>query len=287
MRRLALIGAGVIALVVGTIVGTPASAGDRQAKPPGKRERSLKDLIGVDFFHNCDFTHKAPDDPIVSPGKPGASHLHTFVGNRTTNAFSTYASLRSGGTTCSRTADRSGYWTPALYRGSTLILPTTATLYYRRFTLAPVRPFPENFRMIAGNASARGVQGTRVTFWSCGVRSQVRRSPRMLRCPKGEFLHLAVFFPQCWDGRHLDSADHKSHMAYMRKGRCPSTHPVALPTLEELYRYPIRGGRGISLSSGRLYSAHADFINAWEPSALRALVDGCLNERIHTVCRPD
>ena len=285
MRRLGLFGAGVLVLALTTIVGTPASAGDR-ARRPGERAASLAELVGVDFFHNCDFTHKAPDDPIVYPGKPGASHLHTFVGNRTTNAYSTYASLRSGGTTCSRTADRSAYWTPALYQGSKLILPTTATLYYRRFTLDLVRPFPDNLRMIAGSAMATHVQGTRVTFWSCGVHSHVRRSTRMLTCPHGEFLHFAVFFPQCWDGRHLDSPDHKSHMAYMRKGRCPSGHPVAVPTLEELYSYPIRGGNGISLSSGGLYSAHADFVNAWEPSAFRTLVKRCLNELIHKVCRP-
>ena len=30
-----------------------------------------------------------PDDPIVFPGLPGASHMHTFMGNTTTNASST------------------------------------------------------------------------------------------------------------------------------------------------------------------------------------------------------
>jgi hypothetical protein len=29
-------------------------------------------------------------------------------------------------------------------------------------------------------------------------------------------LQLDVIFPDCWDGRHLDSPDHKSHMAYSR-----------------------------------------------------------------------
>lgn len=283
--RVGLIGGGMLLVALAMLVSSAAFAGGKP-KRPGERAASLEDLVGVDFFHNCNFTHKGPDDPIVFPGKPGASHLHTFVGNRTTNAFSRYASLRSGATTCTRTADRSAYWTPALYKGSKLILPTTATLYYRRFTLAPVRPFPDNLRMIAGSAAAKRVQGTRVTFWSCGVRSHVRRSTHTLTCPRGEFLHLAVFFPQCWDGQHLDSADHKSHMAYMRKGKCPSGHPVAVPTLEELYRYPIRGGDGISLSSGGLYSGHADFINAWEPSVLRKLVDGCLNEFVHRLCRP-
>ena len=285
MRGIGLIGGGIVAVTIATLVASNAFAGGT-SKTPGEPAASLADLIGVDFFHNCRFNHKAPDDPIVYPGEPGLSHLHTFVGNTTTNAFSKYASLRSGETTCTRRADRSAYWTPALYRGTKLIPPTTATIYYRRFTLAPVRPFPDNLRMIAGSAAATGVQGTRVTFWSCGVHSHVQRSTHVITCPKGEFLHLAVFFPQCWDGRHLDSPNHKSHMAYMWKGRCPSSHPVAVPTLEELYSYPIRGGDGISLSSGGLYSGHADFINAWTPSALRKLVDGCLNQFVHRLCRP-
>jgi hypothetical protein len=285
MRGFGLIAGGGLALALATIVSSAAFAGGT-SKSPGEPAASLADLVGVDFFHDCRFSHQAPDDPIVFPGKPGLSHLHTFVGNRTTNASSTYASLRSGGTTCGRASDRAAYWTPALYEGSKLILPTAATIYYRRFTLAPVRSFPNNLRMIAGNSAATSVQGTRMTFWSCGVHSHVRRSTHVLTCPQGEFLHLAVFFPECWDGRHLDSANHKSHMAYMRKGRCPSSHPVAVPTLEELYSYPIRGGDGLSLSSGGLDSGHADFINAWNPSALRGLVNGCLNDFVHTLCRP-
>lgn len=31
---------------------------------------------------------------------------------------------------------------------------------------------------------------------------------------------------------------------------------------------------------------HADFVNAWNPEALRELVDGCLNNYVHKLCRP-
>ena len=47
-------------------------------------------------------------------------------------------------------------------------------------------------------------------------------------------LQLRVRFPCCWDGKNLDSADHKSHMAYpsmVDNGVCPSTHPVRLLSL--------------------------------------------------------
>lgn len=283
MRRLRLIG--ICILGVAVLVGAEASVGGnphRERRPPV----SLNDLDGVEFVHPCLYTHEAPDDPIVFPGRPGLSHLHTFVGNTTTNAHSTYASLRSGGTTCARSADHSAYWAPALYQGSKLILPTLATIYYRRFTLAPVHPFPNGLRMIAGDSRATSAQPMRVTFWDCGFLSAVPHSAHVLTCPRGENLHLNIVFPQCWDGRHLDSPDHKSHMAYMWKGKCPASHPVPMPALATLFSYPTRGGKGIWLSSGGLYSGHADFVNAWDPEALRELVDGCLNNYVHKLCRP-
>jgi hypothetical protein len=102
-------------------------------------------------------------------------------------------------------------------------------------------------------------------------------------CPeaRGSFLRLHVRFPSCWDGASLDSADHKSHMAYAMGRRCPSTHPISVPAITQIYRYPTRGGDGFTLASGNEFSAHADFVNAWRPGALRRLVDDCLNALVH------
>ena len=281
MKAVALIALGAVALVVAAVLGPAAVAG----KPKTGEERSVSraELIGVTFVENCSYSHQAPDDPIVFPGAPGASHQHTFVGNRTTNASSSYGSLRSGGTTCLRQDDTAAYWVPALYQGATEILPLAATVYYRRGTLAGVSSFPNNFRMIAGDAKATSPQGMRITFWSCGIASGVDRSADVPTCPdtRGSFLRLHIRFPECWDGRRLDSTDHKSHMAYAMRGQCPSTHPVELPQITQIYRYASRGGEGFSLASGGVYSAHADFLNAWKPGALRKLVDGCLNALVH------
>src|SRR5881396_1703219 len=64
---------------------------------------------GGRFTTDCAFSHRLPDDPIVKPALPGASHSHDFFGNATTNAFSTYDSLRAGSTTCDREQDAAGY----------------------------------------------------------------------------------------------------------------------------------------------------------------------------------
>ena len=81
---------------------------------------------------------------------------------------------------------------------------------------------------------------------------------------------MNVNFPDCWDGRRLDSADHRSHMAYSVNGNCPSTHKVAVPFMRMLILYPAVA-RGSTVASGR-FSEHGDFINAWDQEALDELV---------------
>ena len=282
MKGFVVIGLGLAAIAAAAVLGPAAFAGKPKTGDEGPGI-SRADLVGVNFVENCRYSHQAPDDPIVFPGQPGLSHQHTFVGNRTTNAFSSFGSLRSSGTTCLRPEDTAAYWVPALYQATTEVLPVAATVYYRRGTVAEVSPFPNNLRMIAGDAKATSPQGMRVTFWSCGIASGVRRSTEVPTCPdtRGSFLRLHIRFPECWDGRRLDSSDHKSHMAYATRTGCPSTHPVAVPQITQIYRYPSRGGDGFALASGGVYSAHADFLNAWKPGALRKLVNDCLNALVH------
>ncbi len=278
-----MIAIGGLGLALAAVLGPAALAGDKPKTQDERAAISRADLVGVNFIENCRFSHQAPDDPIVFPGKPGASHQHTFVGNRSTNAFSSFGSLRSSGTTCMRADDTAAYWVPALYQGANPVLPQAATIYYRRGTVAEVSAFPNNLRMIAGDAAATSPQDMRVTSWSCGADSGIDRSSTVPTCPdtRGSFLRLHLRFPECWDGRRLDSADHKSHMAYAGRAGCPSTHPVEVPQITQIYRYPTRGGEGFSLASGSQYSAHADFVNAWKPGALKKLVDDCLNALVH------
>jgi hypothetical protein len=244
---------------------------------------SLRRLQGVNFVGSCAFSHMAMDDPIVYPRQPGASHDHSFVGNTTTNAFSTPRTLRAGSSTCKRGGETAAYWMPTLLLNGQMVAPTNATIYYRRKTLAPLRAFPAGFKMIAGDRSATAPQGLQITFWNCGAASTVPASTDVPTCPntRTQSLRLHVNFPSCWDGRHLDSADHKSHVAYPVRGACPASHPIAVPAISLIYRYPITGGAGVTLSSGGRYSAHADFFNAWQQGTLVSLVNSCLNALRH------
>jgi hypothetical protein len=251
------------------------------AAGPGEVRKSQ--LAGVNFVSGCGFSHRAPDDPIVFPNQPGRSHDHTFVGNTSTRASSTLRSLLRASSTCERIGDTAAYWMPTLLAAGRAVEPRGATIYYRRRTLDPVQAFPPGLRMIAGDAGATAAQSMRVTSWSCGALSGVPRSSTVPTCPNDRRagLRLHVTFPSCWNGAALDSADHQSHMAYPRAGRCPMTHPVAVPAITLIYRYPTAGGADVTLASGGQYSAHADFFNAWNQEALTALVDGCLNALRH------
>jgi hypothetical protein len=250
----------------------------------GRPERpSVRELVGINFVSVCAFSHRAPDDPIVFPGAPGRSHDHTFVGNTTTSASSDYRTLLAGATTCNRRGDTAAYWMPTLLVGGTPVAPRAATVYYLRRTLERVRAFPPGLRVIAGSAAATAPQGQRITFWNCGAASGIPRSDTVPTCPDARRLglRLHVQFPSCWNGADLDSADHQSHMAYPRLGRCPATHPVAVPAIHLIYHYPSAGGPDAALSSGGQLSAHADFFNAWRQPGLEALVDRCLNSLRH------
>ena len=260
-------------------------------------------LHGNNFFSNCRFSHMAADDPIVYPGQPGRSHPHTFFGNSSTNASSTLASLRRAGTTCKPRADKAAYWVPTLYQNGHEVRPAKAQVYYVLRGYSEMRPFPAGLRMIAGDAHAARPQSSRVTFWACGghaartppsstvpavcgvieghgfARLPGKSKPSIVRWPAKTFLELHVDFPDCWDGKHLDTADHRSHMAYSRGYLCPASHPVKVPLIRLTIRYPIDRGDGVSLASGSQFTGHADFFNAWDQQALERLVGECFHDR--------
>lgn len=241
-------------------------------RPPNKEHR--------EFQAGCSVTHHLPDDPIVFPNMPGASHYHTFMGSPTTNARSTLASLQAGGTSCRVPADRSGYWMPTMYQGNQIISPAgPQVIYYKSGVIdyTSVRPFPPGLRYVVGSptASAADFIAGSVEGWECGNSYDNPDFPSY--CTPGTQLNVRYQSPSCWDGKYLDTPDHKSHMKYPVEGVCPTSHPVAVPMLEFKMAFPVSGDMSqVRLSSGRGYSFHYDFFNAWEPPTLAALVNHCI-----------
>ncbi|WP_030462399.1 DUF1996 domain-containing protein [Kitasatospora sp. NRRL B-11411] len=239
------------------------------------------------YFHefqaNCTATHDLPDDPIVFPGKPGASHMHTFMGALNTNADSTLESLQASTTSCLAPGDKSGYWMPTMYDGSTAVDPVgLQTIYYKSGIndYTAVRPFPAGLRFVVASPTDSATDFTThpgyVAGWECG--NSYHTSDLPTECPGGGQLNIRFQAPSCWNGLYLDTPDHKSHMAYPIDGVCPADHPVALPMIEFKMAFPanLNDLAQLHLSSGRGFSFHYDFFNAWDAPTLAALVDHCI-----------
>ncbi len=131
--------------------------------------------------------------------------------------------------------------------------------------------------MIAGDGHATRPQSLDIVAWACDRSQRISDAPA--ECPEGAELTVRVTFPDCWNGRDTDSEDHKAHVAYSGTEGCPSTHPVAMPVLTFVVHYPVTGSvEGLGLSPGSLLNGHADFVNTWEPEALRREIDHCLKK---------
>jgi hypothetical protein len=238
------------------------------------------------YFHefqaNCSVNHDAPDDPIVFFGQPGASHMHTFMGNTTTNANSTIASLQAGSTTCLAPGDKSAYWMPTMYFGTTPIEPIGPQVIYYKTGVndyTSVRPWPTGLRFVVGSPTQTADQFLYYSYegWECG--DSYHNADFPASCVTGTQLNVRFQSPSCWDGKYLDTPDHKSHMAYPVNLVCPADHPVAVPMIEFKMAFPNPAGSlaQLRLSSGRGFSFHYDFYNMWDPATLQALLTHCVN----------
>ena len=148
-----------------------------------------------------------------------------------------------------------------------------------------MKPFPPDFRVIAGDNRLRNFtwdNSIQKSDWaSHGLSTNqaflrqkaigfnclnynapaeaalgLNEIPVDRECPDG--LRAEVFFPSCWDGKNVDSQDHRSHMAYpstMDNGDCPASHPVRLPSLffETIWNVNAVAGMG-----GRLVFSNGD-----------------------------
>jgi len=275
---LALAVVGVV--VAGAVLWLGPGGGEGRAEAAGATgfQSGPQGLVSQ-FIVTCAFSHTAPDDPIVFPGEPGQSHQHDFFGNRATDAWSTPDSLLGQATSCERQLDTAAYWAPSLYDHGEKVDPLGLDAYYRPgpgIDPASVVPYPHGLVMISGDHTATRPQSTDFVGWACGIQGDPEELPPL--CPADAPLRVKIVFPDCWDGVNLDSDDHKAHVAASVGGSCPDSHPVAIPQLTLSIGYPISGeGHELTIASGSVLGAHADFMNAWDETELTRQVERCLN----------
>jgi hypothetical protein len=277
------------------------------------------------FRFNCGPGQLLYDDPIVFPGQPGKSHLHQFYGNTAANAYSTYESLRStGGSTCNFTGgatalNRSGYWMPAMLDGKgNVVRPDYTNIYYKRrpstdpvvscWEKAPsprkcegiAAALPNGLRFIAGwDPTGKTAVRTGSAWFNCsgGVNGHYTTIEQAApNCPAGSHLETLINFPECWDGKNLDSPDHRSHVAYATYTaygylQCPETHPRVIPTFTLAAFYSVQPGDDLTqwqFSSDAMapgqphgFTYHADWFGAWDPVALAGWHAGCIEKMLN------
>jgi hypothetical protein len=213
--------------------------------------------------------------------------------------------------------DKSAYWTPTIFfkrksDGKYFNLKTKGgILVYYLQRGQNVQPFPDGFRLIAGDSHLRNFTWPNVatsSYESMGLsRNQdfLRQVSSGFNCLNYDLppnptlgnhplpadwkkckdgIRGEVNFPSCWNGKDVDVEDHHSHMAYpsfANDGDCPDTHPIRLVTLlfEVIFDpLPFLEEEGdLILSNGDLtgYSFHADFQNAWDTDVLRRAINEC------------
>jgi hypothetical protein len=250
-----------------------------------------------EFRADCTYSHRLADDPIVFPGLPGASHMHSFVGNKAVDAGTTAGDLtKFTATTCKPVVDHSSYWVPTLYDDATKkpVETTGFRVYYRsiRNNSAGMLPIPTGLRMIAGDAkkkvpTPRGAQGQfYCAFYGPGDLDGVARSTNgnWPICGEPATLHFMLQFPDCWDGKNLDSPNHKDHVAYGSDSGCPADHPVRIPALTFDIQYGVKGTTGgYYLSSDPVgksaSSMHGDAFLMWDTDAMNKRTKDCVLQR--------
>ena len=104
----------------------------------------------------------------------------------------------------------------------------------------------KGFRMFAGDPNLRTKEGTYPGICHrCLSASELVSGGSGAPCDRSdtsEFpkkpcagIRATVIFPSCWDGKNLDSPDHRQHVAYapgnsaLAGDKCPTTHPIRIP----------------------------------------------------------
>jgi hypothetical protein len=288
------------------------------------------DPVGA-FRMICGAGQLSYDDPIVYPGQHGKSHLHQFYGNLAADGASDYASLRANGnSTCGdpnnpAAVNRSGYWMPAMLDGSGhVVKPEYVAIYYKRIPLSDPKchrsnpgsigdcvGIPTGLKFITGYNMQGGTTDAHPFFYCqdgdvTGVKARSSELHENMNqviadCPVGARLTLNLGGPDCWDGKNLDTPDHRSHLSHgssvwdaalnQSYYRCDDAHPYHIPQMTLMAFYTVdanfAAGRWRLSSDDMVPGAapgttfHADYWEAWSPTIRDTWQANCIDGHLN------
>ncbi|MFF1295207.1 MULTISPECIES: DUF1996 domain-containing protein [unclassified Streptomyces] len=251
------------------------------------------------------------DNVIVAPGVTnGAHHLHDYVGNQGNNAFASDAELAAAQTTCQNQGDKSSYFWPVLRlqdgtqdfdqnnagggtEGNTgkILQPAQAQLKFVGNKKGNVVAMPTALRIITGDAKAfvNGNANANVN-WSCtGFENKVQLKDKYPICPQGSQVVRTTNFQSCWDGQNIDSANHRTHVAFVKADGTCANGFKAIPQLQVrlVYNVPaptIENGTVVNPYAVDTFpeqlhkpiTDHNDFINFFSTNTMNKMVK-CIN----------
>ncbi|MFD3451981.1 DUF1996 domain-containing protein [Streptomyces sp. NPDC058691] len=252
------------------------------------------------------------DNIIVAPGVTnGAHHFHDYVGNQANNGLATIDDLAKADSSCQDKGDKSSYYWPVLRlqngtkerdadapgggtegNAGQIVTPKQVTLTFVGNPLTKVTPMPRLLRIITGDAKAfvNGPANANAS-WSCTGLEDRQLKDKYPLCPSGSDVVRTFRFQSCWDGRNVDSANHRTHVAFADPaGNCPQGF-VAIPQLVQRIVYDVDapsladGGRTVPLFAVDSFpenlhkpvTDHGDFINIFDEKLMREAAD-CINE---------
>ncbi len=239
--------------------------------------------------------HNNSANMIAAPGNVnGAQHTHDYVGNLTTDGFSSNESLAAGGTTCTN-GDRSAYFWPIIRvrnAGSTAVdplnahnvgdplLPASVKIQFRGNPSQKVTPAPQFLRILTGDAKSSTNGGANANAkWTCtGFENRI--TTKYPLCPRGSQTVRIADFPGCTNGE-TDSANHRTHLAFAdRAGRCPEGFRP-MPQLRITLKYDIPRGKVFALDAfpdekHNPITDHNDFVNVMGEDLMNQVVR-CIN----------
>ena len=253
---------------------------------------------------NADGSHRNSDNFITSPGVTNAAHhMHDYVGNTSTDGNATDASLAAAGTTC-RFGDKSTYFWPVIRDITTegddadqpgggadgnlgkIIAPSAVSIQFRGNAQAKVVPMPRFLRIVTGDAKTvtNGPANSRA-HWTCSGTPNRFSATQYVLCPRGQLVQRVHDFAGCWNGTDLDSANHRTHVAFAdpTTGACPAGFK-AIPQLRITLSYRVPAGESYAVDSfpeqlRKASTDHDDFESVM-PDRLMRLVATMINRGV-------